>query len=142
MGCKSSSRERFDKRIIEESCGLLNQTQLDHFYMTYNFTQNEILTLVDEFKKLCFNPNGLITPDNLMDFPPFHYSPFGYHILDVLDLNSNKFQDALEKLENQEKTKKENKLKMKENKKNNKKTKGKSKKKDNKKKSKKKDKKK
>jgi Ca2+-binding EF-hand superfamily protein len=72
--------------------------------MSYNFTQNEMLTIIDEYKKICINPNGLITPENLMDFPPFHYSPFGYHILDVFDLN--------EKADSEDK-KKDDKLKIK-----------------------------
>ena len=104
MGCESSKKEKLDKKIIEESCGLINQTQLDNFYMSYNFTQNEMLTIIDEYKKICINPNGLITPENLMDFPPFHYSPFGYHILDVFDLN--------EKADSEDK-KKDDKLKIK-----------------------------
>ena len=104
MGCESSKKEKLDKKIIEESCGLINQTQLDNFYMSYNFTQNEMLTIIDEYKKICINPNGLITQENLMDFPPFHYSPFGYHILDVFDLN--------EKADSEDK-KKDDKLKIK-----------------------------
>ena len=113
MGCKSSKKERMDQKIIEESCGLLNQEQLDSFYMSYNFTQNEILTIIDEYKKICLNPNGLITLDNLMEFPPFHYSPFGYHILDALDLNDK--MDFIDKLEAEKKKKDDDKLKIKEN---------------------------
>ena len=109
MGCESSKKEKMDLKIIEESSGLINQAQLDNIYMSYNFTQNEMLTIIDEFKKLCKNPNGLITPENLMDFPPFHYSPFGYHILDALDLNDT---DSLEK--DKDKNKKDENLKIKE----------------------------
>ena len=121
MGCESSKKEKMDQKIIEESSGLINQAQLDNLYMSYNFTQNEMLTIIDEFKKLCKNPNGLITPENLMDFPPFHYSPFGYHILDALDLNDK--SDSLEK----DKGKKDEKLKIKEKEKDKKKSKSKDK---------------
>ena len=116
MGSKNS-KETKNQKIIAESSGLLNQQVMDFIYMTYNFTQNELSTIVDEYRKLCSNRNGLITPTKLMEFPPFHYSPFGYHILDVLDLNPYKGKDALEKLENKEKIAKANKLKLKANKK-------------------------
>ena len=111
MGCQSSKKERMDQKIIEESSGLINRAQLDNIYMSYNFTQNEVLTLIDEYKKICINPNGLITLDNLMDFPPFHYSPFGYHILDALDLYDK--TDFFEKLEEEKKKDKDDKLKIK-----------------------------
>ena len=106
MGCQSSKKERFDQKIIKESCGLINQTQLDNFYMSYNFTQNEMLTIIDEYKKLCLNRNGQISVENLLDFPPFRYSPFGYHILDALDLNE---KDSFDNINNNK-----NKLKLKE----------------------------
>jgi hypothetical protein len=70
MGCQSSKKERMDQKIIEESSGLINQAQLDNIYMSYNFTQNEVLTLIDEYKKICINPNGLITLDNLIRLIP------------------------------------------------------------------------
>ena len=54
--------------------------------MDYNIAQNEMLTTADEFKKIYVDKNGLMSLENLIDFPPFHYSPFGYHILDALDL--------------------------------------------------------
>ena len=85
MGCCSESAKR-DKAIIEKSRGLINQAQLDYFYMTYNYTQDEIITIIDEFQKLNLNEKGLLYPEDLIDFPPFHFSPFGYHILDALDL--------------------------------------------------------
>ena len=115
MGCKSSKKEEFDKRIIQESCGLINQAQLDNFYMSYNFTQNEMLTIIDEYKKLCLNSNGLINPENLLDFPPFHYSPFGYHLLDALDLNNkvDSFEKKDESKNNKNKLKGKEKLKKK-----------------------------
>ena len=109
MGCKSSKKEQMDNRIIKESCGLLNQTQLNNFYSSYNFTQNEMLTIVDEFKKICQNQNGLMSPENLLSFPPFLYSPFGYHILDALDLNVSPEKEALDGIEKKE----ENQLKLK-----------------------------
>ena len=110
-------KEECDKNIIKESCGLITQEQLDNFYMSYNFTPNEILTIIDEYKKICLNPNGLISPDDLMNFPPFHYSPFGYHILEALDVK-NMIQDNTDKKDKnkgKEKTndKKENKEKEK-----------------------------
>jgi Ca2+-binding EF-hand superfamily protein len=115
MGCESSRKERLDKKIIKESCGLINQTQLDNFYMSYNFSQNEMLTIIDEYKKLCLNPTGLISQENLLDFPPFHYSPFGYHILDALDLNDKDSFDNVDvqnnKLTLKEKNKKDKKEK-------------------------------
>ena len=105
MGCNATKeKEEFDKRIITESCGLINQSQLDNFYMSYNFTPNEILTIIDEYKKICPNPNGLITPDDLMNFPPFQYSPFGYHILEALDIN-NKDEDNADKKKDKKKEK-------------------------------------
>ena len=64
-----------------------------------------MFTIIDEYKKICLNPNGLITPENLMDFPPFHYSPFGYHILEALDLNKDKEQDTLDNLIKKDKDK-------------------------------------
>ena len=84
MGCCEGSK--IDKAIIEKSRGLINQAQLDYFYMTYNYTQDEIITIIDEFQKLNLNEKGLLYPEDLIDFPPFHFSPFGYHILDALDL--------------------------------------------------------
>ena len=85
MGSCSESA-KIDKAIIEKSRGLINQAQLDYFYMTYNYTQDEIITIIDEFQKLNLNEKGLLYPEDLIDFPPFHFSPFGYHILDALDL--------------------------------------------------------
>jgi len=101
----SKKKEEIDQKIIKESYGLINQNQLDNFYLSYNFTQNEMFTIIDEYKKICLNPNGLITPENLMDFPPFHYSPFGYHILEALDLNKDKEQDTLDNLIKKDKDK-------------------------------------
>lgn len=101
----SKKKEEIDQKIIKESYGLINQNQLDNFYLSYNFTQNEMFTIIDEYKKICLNPNGLITPENLMDFPPFHYSPFGYHILEALDLNKDKEQDTLDNLTKKDKDK-------------------------------------
>ena len=85
MGCFCEDA-KVDKAIIEKSRGLINQAQLDYFYMTYNYTQDEIITIIDEFQKLNLNEKGLLYPEDLIDFPPFHFSPFGYHILDALDL--------------------------------------------------------
>ena len=84
MGC--CENQKIDKRILEKSRGLLNQAQLDYLYMTYNYTQDEIITIIDEYQKLNLNEKGLLLPEDLIDFPPFHFSPFGYHILDALDL--------------------------------------------------------
>ena len=99
MGCCSASRQ-IDKAILEKSRGLLNQAQLDYFYMTYNFTQDEIITIIDEFQKLKLNEKGLVYPEDIVDFPPFHFSPFGYHILDAFDLkvdpNKNKINDLVD----------------------------------------------
>ena len=83
--------------------------------MSYNFTQNEMLTIIDEYKKLCLNSNGLINPENLLDFPPFHYSPFGYHLLDALDLNNklDLFDKKDESKNNKNKLKGKEKLKKK-----------------------------
>ena len=121
MGCKSSKKEEFDKKIIQESCGLINQLQLDNFYMSYNFTQNEMLTIIDEYKKLSLNKKGLINPENLLDFPPFHYSPFGYHLLDALELNDK--DDSFTKKEEEKNTKDKLNLKEKNSKKKSKKNK-------------------
>ena len=85
MGCCSNSK-KIDQAILEKARGLINQVQLDYFYMTYNYTQDEIITIIDEFQKLNLNEKGLLYPEDLIDFPPFHFSPFGYHILDALDL--------------------------------------------------------
>ena len=85
MGCCSNSK-KIDQAILEKARGLINQAQLDYFYMTYNYTQDEIITIIDEFQKLNLNEKGLLYPEDLIDFPPFHFSPFGYHILDALDL--------------------------------------------------------
>ena len=85
MGCCSNSK-KIDQAILEKARGLINQMQLDYFYMTYNYTQDEIITIIDEFQKLNLNEKGLLYPEDLIDFPPFHFSPFGYHILDALDL--------------------------------------------------------
>ena len=93
MGC--CENQKIDKRILEKSRGLLNQAQLDYLYMTYNYTQDEIITIIDEYQKLNLNEKGLLLPEDLIDFPPFHFSPFGYHILDALDLKVD--QDKKEK---------------------------------------------
>ena len=84
MGCCES--QKIDKAILEKSKGLLNQAQLDYIYMTYNYSQDEVITIIDEYQKLNLNEKGLLLPEDLIDFPPFHFSPFGYHILDALDL--------------------------------------------------------
>ena len=102
MGCFSESA-KIDKAIIEKSRGLINQAQLDYFYMTYNYTQDEIITIIDEYQKLNLNAKGLLNPEDLIDFPPFHFSPFGYHILDALDLKVEDKKDLID--ENDEKLK-------------------------------------
>ena len=115
MGCCSESKQ-IDKAILEKSRGLLNQAQLDYFYMTYNFTQDEIITIIDEFQKLKLNEKGLVRPEDLIDFPPFHFSPFGYHILDAFDLkvteNKNETNNLInekgDKLKIKTQSKKEN----------------------------------
>ena len=89
MGCFSSNN-KIDKAILQKSRGLLNQAQLDYFYMTYNYTQNEVITIIDEFQKLNLDEKGHLNPEDLLDFPPFHFSPFGYHILDAFDLKVDK----------------------------------------------------
>ena len=95
MGCCSASRQ-IDKAILEKSRGLLNQAQLDYFYMTYNYSQDEIITIIDEYQKLNLNSKGLLNPEDLIDFPPFHFSPFGYHILDALDLKVEDNKDLID----------------------------------------------
>ena len=95
MGCLSSS-DKIDKAILQKSRGLLNQAQLDYFYMTYNYSQDEVITIIDEYQKLNLNEKGHLYPEDLLDFPPFHFSPFGYHILDAFDLKV----DQEEKKEN------------------------------------------
>ena len=112
MGCFSESA-KIDKAIIEKSRGLINQAQLDYFYMTYNYTQDEIITIIDEYQKLNLNAKGLLNPEDLIDFPPFHFSPFGYHILDALDLKVEDKKDLID--ENDEKLKVKVKSKKEEN---------------------------
>jgi Ca2+-binding EF-hand superfamily protein len=112
MGCCSESAKR-DKAIIEKSRGLINQAQLDYFYMTYNYTQDEIITIIDEYQKLNLNTKGLLNPEDLIDFPPFHFSPFGYHILDALDLKVEDKNDLID--ENEDKLKVKVKSKKEEN---------------------------
>ena len=112
MGCCSESAKR-DKAIIEKSRGLINQAQLDYFYMTYNYTQDEIITIIDEYQKLNLNAKGLLNPEDLIDFPPFHFSPFGYHILDALDLKVEDKKDLID--ENEDKLKVKVKSKKEEN---------------------------
>ena len=80
MGNSSTKkREQYNEKIIQASSGLLNQEILDYIYMNYNFNEDELLTLVDAYKKLCGTSNNLISPTKLMEYPPFHFSPFGYH---------------------------------------------------------------
>ena len=112
MGCCSESA-KIDKAIIEKSRGLINQAQLDYFYMTYNYTQDEIITIIDEYQKLNLNAKGLLNPEDLIDFPPFHFSPFGYHILDALDLKVEDKKDLID--ENDDKLKVKVKSKKEEN---------------------------
>ena len=112
MGCCTESAKR-DKAIIEKSRGLINQAQLDYFYMTYNYTQDEIITIIDEYQKLNLNAKGLLNPEDLIDFPPFHFSPFGYHILDALDLKVEDKKDLID--ENEDKLKVKVKSKKEEN---------------------------
>jgi Ca2+-binding EF-hand superfamily protein len=112
MGCCSESA-KIDKAIIEKSRGLINQAQLDYFYMTYNYTQDEIITIIDEYQKLNLNTKGLLNPEDLIDFPPFHFSPFGYHILDALDLKVEDKKDLID--ENEDKLKVKVKSKKEEN---------------------------
>ena len=113
MGCFSTSEGK-DKRIIEKSKGLINQAQLDYFYMTYNYTQDEVITIIDEFQKLKLNSKGQLIPEDLLDFPPFHFSPFGYHILDALDLKvddkNNSQEEKEDKLKIKVKSKKDENL--------------------------------
>ena len=112
MGCCTEMAKR-DKAIIEKSRGLINQAQLDYFYMTYNYTQDEIITIIDEYQKLNLNAKGLLNPEDLIDFPPFHFSPFGYHILDALDLKVEDKKDLID--ENEDKLKVKVKSKKEEN---------------------------
>ena len=112
MGCCTEMAKR-DKAIIEKSRGLINQAQLDYFYMTYNYTQDEIITIIDEYQKLNLNTKGLLNPEDLIDFPPFHFSPFGYHILDALDLKVEDKNDLID--ENEDKLKVKVKSKKEEN---------------------------
>jgi len=91
MGCCEGSK--IDKAIIDKSRGLINQAQLDYFYMTYNYTQDEVITIIDEYQKLNLNESGQLNPEDLIDFPPFHFSPFGYHILDALDLKVDQVEN-------------------------------------------------
>ena len=112
MGCCTEMAKR-DKAIIEKSRGLINQAQLDYFYMTYNYTQDEIITIIDEYQKLNLNAKGLLNPEDLIDFPPFHFSPFGYHILDALDLKIEDKKDLID--ENEDKLKVKVKSKKEEN---------------------------
>ena len=95
MGCFCEDA-KVDKAIIEKSRGLINQAQLDYFYMTYNYSQDEIITIIDEYQKLNLNSKGLLNPEDLIDFPPFHFSPFGYHILDALDLKVEDNKDLID----------------------------------------------
>ena len=115
----SSNEKNINKKILEKSHGLLNQAQLDYFYMTYNFSQDEVITIIDEYEKLNLNRNGHLKPEDLLDFPPFHFSPFGYHILDAFDLkveaNENKSEDLIDKEEKKVKDEKD-KLVIKDNK--------------------------
>ena len=117
MGCCES--QKIDKAILEKSKGLLNQAQLDYIYMTYNYSQDEVITIIDEYQKLNLNEKGLLLPEDLIDFPPFHFSPFGYHILDALDLkvDQNKKESEKESLieEKEEKMKIKTKSKKDEN---------------------------
>ena len=117
MGCCES--QKIDKAILEKSKGLLNQAQLDYIYMTYNYSQDEVITIIDEYQKLNLNEKGLLLPEDLIDFPPFHFSPFGYHILDALDLKveQNKKENEKENLieEKEEKMKIKTKSKKDEN---------------------------
>ena len=117
MGCCES--QKIDKAILEKSKGLLNQAQLDYIYMTYNYSQDEVITIIDEYQKLNLNEKGLLLPEDLIDFPPFHFSPFGYHILDALDLkvDQNKKENEKENLieEKEEKMKIKTKSKKDEN---------------------------
>ena len=112
MGCCTEMAKR-DKAIIEKSRGLINQAQLDYFYMTYNYTQDEIITIIDEYQKLNLNTKGLLNPEDIIDFPPFHFSPFGYHILDALDLKVEDKKDLID--ENEDKLKVKVKSKKEEN---------------------------
>ena len=111
MGC--CENQKIDKRILEKSRGLLNQAQLDYLYMTYNYTQDEIITIIDEYQKLNLNEKGLLLPEDLIDFPPFHFSPFGYHILDALDLKVDQDKKENEKEKENLIDEKEEKLKVK-----------------------------
>ena len=103
MGCCEGSK--IDKAIIDKSRGLINQAQLDYFYMTYNYTQDEVITIIDEYQKLNLNESGQLNPEDLIEFPPFHFSPFGYHILDALDLKvdqvENKSKDLIDDNDNE-----------------------------------------
>ena len=111
MGC--CENQKTDKRILEKSRGLLNQAQLDYLYMTYNYTQDEIITIIDEYQKLNLNEKGLLLPEDLIDFPPFHFSPFGYHILDALDLKVDQDKKETENEKENLIDEKEEKLKVK-----------------------------
>ena len=78
MGCYEESK--MDKAIIEKSHGLINQAQLDYFYMTYNYNQDEIITIIEEYQKLNLNTKGLLNPEDLIDFPPFHFFHLGFYL--------------------------------------------------------------
>jgi len=95
MGCCHSVLTR--RKIKIEGEGLIDDETIDSIILKTNFEEEEILNLLIEFIKLEPNENGLISNYQFLQMANLKYCPFGYHLLEVFELNGKQAQKDLEK---------------------------------------------
>ena len=95
MGCCHSILTR--RKIKIEGEGLIDDELIDSIILKTNFEEEEILNLLIEFIKLEPNENGLISNYQFLQMPNIKYSPFGYHLLEVFEMNGKQAEKDLEK---------------------------------------------
>jgi len=95
MGCCHSVLTR--RKIKIEGEGIIDDEIIDSIILKTNFEEEEILNLLIEFIKLEPNENGLISNYQFLQMPNIKYSPFGYHLLEVFEMNGKQAEKDLEK---------------------------------------------
>ena len=95
MGCCHSVLTR--RKIKIEGEGIIDDEIIDAIILKTNFEEEEILNLLIEYIKLEPNENGLISNYQFLQMPNIKYSPFGYHLLEVFEMNGKQAEKDLEK---------------------------------------------
>ena len=95
MGCCHSVLTR--RKIKNEGEGIIDDEIIDAIILKTNFEEEEILNLLIEYIKLEPNENGLISNYQFLQMPNIKYSPFGYHLLEVFEMNGKQAEKDLEK---------------------------------------------